>query len=121
MLQSRPVRRQSNKITRTKQTAKQPRPAGPNASVQLLPTAARGQVLLVILILLAGAISARLVYWQVVRQGYLSARAEMEQAGLTTLLPTRGTIYDSSGATLATDVSLNQVYADPADIVNRWR
>lgn len=121
MLQSRPARRNPTKITRPKAPAKRPRSSGPQVSVQLIPTAARTQILLVVLILLAGAISARLVYWQVVRQGYLSARAEMEQAGLTTLLPTRGTIYDASGATLATDVSANEVYADPADIVNPWR
>ncbi|HEY8687203.1 MAG TPA: penicillin-binding protein 2 [Chloroflexota bacterium] len=72
--------------------------------------------MLIVMVLVASALMARLVFWQVMQHSTLTQRANIEHAGLYVQPPSRGLIYDSSGVQLATDVTQNQVYAFPKQI-----
>ena len=76
----------------------------------------RPLVLLIVMVLLASGLMARLVFWQVMQHSALSHRANVEHAGLYVQPPSRGLIYDSEGVQLASDVTQNQVYAFPRQI-----
>jgi cell division protein FtsI (penicillin-binding protein 3) len=76
----------------------------------------RPLVVLIVMVLVASALMARLVFWQVMQHSTLTRRANIEHAGLYVQPPSRGLIYDSSGVQLATDVTQNQVYAFPKQI-----
>lgn len=90
--------------------------AHPKERVQAPARESRPLVLLIVMVLAAGGLAARLVFWQVMQHAALSARANIEHAGLYVQPPLRGLIYDSSGAPLATDVTQNLVYAFPREI-----
>jgi cell division protein FtsI/penicillin-binding protein 2 len=74
----------------------------------------RALVFLAVLVLIAGALVARLAYWQVVRHEDLSARAA-QQTSLRYEEPAeRGSIYDRTGTvTLATTVQRDRLAAVP--------
>jgi cell division protein FtsI (penicillin-binding protein 3) len=76
----------------------------------------RPLILLIVMVLLASGLMARLVFWQVMQHSALSRRANVEHAGLYVQPPSRGIIYDAEGVQLATDVTQNQVYAFPGQI-----
>jgi cell division protein FtsI/penicillin-binding protein 2 len=65
------------------------------------------------MVLAAGALSGRLVFWQIMRHGPLTAMALRERQVLLTQAPQRGQILDANGNPLATDVTMDQVYAIP--------
>src|SRR3954471_10333612 len=75
---------------------------------------ARAILLLIVFVLVAGALGARLAYWQVMRRDELSARA-LQQSSMTYRIPAkRGAIYDRSGTVvLATSVQRDRLAADP--------
>jgi cell division protein FtsI/penicillin-binding protein 2 len=73
----------------------------------------RPLVVLIVMVLVASGLMARLVFWQVMQHAALTRRANVEHNGLYVQPPARGLIYDSSGAPLATDVTQNMVYAFP--------
>jgi cell division protein FtsI/penicillin-binding protein 2 len=83
---------------------------------QILSTASRPLVLLIVLVLCAGALMSRLVFWQVMQHGHLSAVASQEHGGLNVQVPLRGEIVDAAGNPLAMDVTMNDVTASPKHI-----
>jgi cell division protein FtsI (penicillin-binding protein 3) len=66
----------------------------------------------------ASLISARLIFWQVMQHDWLAARTNAEHADLSAQQAIRGHIFDAQGNPLATDVTLNLVYAVPKQIKN---
>lgn len=73
-------------------------------------------LLLIIMVLCAGVITARLAFWTMLEDGRLAAAAAAQHAALTVQPPLRGQIFDAQGNPLATDVTLNLVYAIPKQI-----
>jgi cell division protein FtsI (penicillin-binding protein 3) len=69
-----------------------------------------------ILVLWAGAICLRLVYLQIFRYGDFEQRAQRQQQRTTEVAARRGIIYDRAGRELAMSVSVDSVFAVPADI-----
>src|SRR5450755_2127344 len=69
-----------------------------------------------ILMLWAGGISLRLVYLQIFRYGDFEQRAQRQQQRSTEVAARRGIIYDRAGRELAMSVSVDSVFAVPADI-----
>ena len=74
---------------------------------------ARALVLLLVVAFAATAIGARLVWWQVVQQPWLSATALRQLSQQEQLPAERGEITDASGALLATSIELQSVFATP--------
>ncbi len=79
-------------------------------------TESRPLVVLLLMVLAAAGLVARLTFWQVMQHSVLSAKAQAQYAGLYVQPARRGLIYDGTGHTLATDVTENQVYAFPREI-----
>jgi len=77
---------------------------------------ARALVLLIVVALMATAIGARLVWWQVAQQPHLSAMALRQLAQHEELPAERGEITDVNGALLATSVELQSVFATPPTV-----
>jgi cell division protein FtsI (penicillin-binding protein 3) len=69
-----------------------------------------------ILVLWAGGICLRLVYLQIFRYGDFEQRAQHQQQRTTEVAAKRGIIYDRAGRELAMSVSVDSVFAVPADI-----
>jgi cell division protein FtsI/penicillin-binding protein 2 len=65
------------------------------------------------MLICAGALVSRLVFWQVMEHGVLSARAAAEHPDISAQPPVRGRIFDDQGNPLATNVTMNLVYAVP--------
>lgn len=81
----------------------------------------RPLVVLIVMVLAASGLMARLVFWQVMQHGALTRKANVEHAGVYVQPPARGVIYDSSGVPLASDVTENQIYAFPREIKDPTR
>ncbi len=64
----------------------------------------------------AGGICLRLVYLQIFRYGDFEQRAQRQQQRSTEVAAKRGIIYDRAGRELAMSVSVDSVFAVPADI-----
>ena len=64
----------------------------------------------------AGAICLRLVYLQIFRYGDFEQRAQRQQQRTTEVAAKRGVIYDRAGRELAMSISVDSVFAVPADI-----
>ena len=77
---------------------------------------ARALVLLIVVSLLASAIGARLVWWQVFEREWLAAAALHQLAQEQTLPAERGEITDRNGELLATSVELQSVFVIPPSI-----
>jgi cell division protein FtsI/penicillin-binding protein 2 len=75
---------------------------------------ARAILVLLVFVIVAGALGARLAYWQVMRRDDLAAMA-VKQSSMTVTLPSRrGAIYDRSGTVvLATSVERDRLAATP--------
>ncbi|MGH9503906.1 MAG: penicillin-binding protein [Terriglobales bacterium] len=69
-----------------------------------------------ILVLWAGAICLRLVYLQIFRYGDFEQKAQRQQQRTTEVAAKRGIIYDRAGRELAMSISVDSVFAVPADI-----
>jgi cell division protein FtsI (penicillin-binding protein 3) len=74
---------------------------------------ARAVVLLLVVAVVASAIGARLVWWQVIRQGSLAAAALGQLSQEEDLPAERGEITDVNGALLATSIEVQSVFATP--------
>ncbi len=74
---------------------------------------ARALVLLLVVAFVASAIGARLVWWQVVEQEWLSAMALGQLEQDEALPAERGEITDVNGTLLATSIELQSVFATP--------
>ena len=74
---------------------------------------ARAVVLLLVVAVVASAIGARLVWWQVVQQEWLSASALGQLSQKEDLPAERGEITDVNGTLLATSIELQSVFATP--------
>ncbi len=86
------------------------------------PTVKRRLVVAAVgLVLWAGAIEARLVYLQVLRNGELSARAERQQMRTVAAPAKRGEILDRRGRVLAYSVDADSIYAVPSEIEDAHR
>jgi len=72
--------------------------------------------LLAIVLMLAGSIWGRLVYWQVVEHGRLSQMAARYHVADRTLPAVRGEIHDRSGNPLALNLTVYDVSVSPKDI-----
>ena len=79
-------------------------------------SAARPLALLLVIVLIAGALVDRLVYWQVLQYGHLSTMARLQQQSLVTIPAMRGIISDAEGNELAMDVTRDAVYAVPREM-----
>jgi len=77
---------------------------------------ARALVLLIVVSLLASAIGARLVWWQVFEREWLATAALHQLAQEQTLPAERGEITDRNGELLATSVELQSVFVIPPSI-----
>jgi len=77
---------------------------------------ARALVLLIVVSLLATAIGARLVWWQVVDRERLAIMALDQLAQEQTLPAERGEITDRNGELLATSVELQSVFVIPPSV-----
>ena len=77
---------------------------------------ARALVLLIVVTLLASAIGARLVWWQVVERDRLAAMALHQLAQEHSLPAERGEITDRNGELLATSVEVQSVFVTPPTI-----
>jgi cell division protein FtsI/penicillin-binding protein 2 len=77
----------------------------------------RALFILLVFVLVAGALGARLAYWQVTRRDQLAAMAARESS-TSYLIPTkRGSIYDRTGTVLlATSVSRDRLAVDSKDL-----
>src|SRR5579859_1850781 len=79
--------------------------------------AQRWQLVMQWLSLLVGiGLIARLYEWQVVQQDRLAHMAQAEHVSQETIPASRGSIYDSTGGPLVTNVSYDLVFAVPAQI-----
>ena len=74
---------------------------------------ARALVLLLVAVITATAIGARLVWWQVAQQPWLAEMALHQLAANEELPAERGEITDRNGEVLATSVELQSVFATP--------
>jgi cell division protein FtsI (penicillin-binding protein 3) len=74
---------------------------------------ARAMVLLILVAFVATAIGARLVWWQVVQQPWLSTIALGQLSQQERIPAERGEITDANGALLATSIELQSVFATP--------
>jgi cell division protein FtsI (penicillin-binding protein 3) len=72
--------------------------------------------LLAIVLLLAGSVWGRLVYWQLVKHGMLSQMAARYHVADFTLPAERGEIHDRNGDPLAINVAVYDVSVSPSDI-----
>lgn len=72
--------------------------------------------LLAIVLLLAGSVWGRLVYWQLVEHGRLSWMAAQYHVADFTLPAVRGEIHDRNGNPLAINVEVYDVTVSPSDI-----
>jgi cell division protein FtsI (penicillin-binding protein 3) len=79
----------------------------------------RTLVLTAVLVLLLGAIVARLGYLQIVRHDELSRLAERQYSKTIPLRPERGPIFDRHGQALAVSAAAESVYALPARVGDR--
>ena len=79
---------------------------------------ARALVLLIVVAVAASAVGARLVWWQVAQQGWLSEMALYQLAQQEALPAERGEITDVNGELLATSVELQSVFATPPSVVD---
>src|SRR5918999_1156123 len=77
---------------------------------------ARAVVLLIVASLVAGAIGARLVWWQVVQRDWLAGMALAQLASQQEIPAERGEIHDRNGELLATSIELQSVFATPPSI-----
>ena len=74
----------------------------------------RAIVVLVVLVLVAGSLGARLAYWQVTRRDELAAMAVHQSSTSYQIPARRGSIYDRTGTVvLATSVSRDRLAANP--------
>ena len=126
---SRPKSRGRSSVTRATGAMPHSRPArrsqrpkavvvrpGARDRAQVPSRESRPLIVLIVMLLAASGLVARLVFWQVMQHGALTLKANAEHAGLYVQPPLRGLIYDSSGAPLATDVTQDFVYAFPKEI-----
>jgi len=91
------------------------------ATATLLSQRLRPLLLLFAMIACAGGLISRLVFWQVMQHGHLSAIATSQRAALKVEVPLRGQIFDARGNPLATDMPMNLVYAVPKHIKDPQR
>lgn len=77
---------------------------------------ARALVLLIVVVLAAGTVAARLAWWQVGQQEWLARMALHQMAQHADLPAERGEITDRNGELLATSVELQSVFATPPSI-----
>ena len=73
-------------------------------------------ILFAAFLVVSAALSARLLYWQVLRRADLVAQARAQVLQSETVPARRGAIYDRNGRLLATTVQLQSVYAVPQQI-----
>lgn len=100
---------------------RQSRPSGaktvaPAGAVALSPR--RPLFLLIVIIILAGALTSRLVFWQVMQHARLARVAVAQHDALLVEPALRGEIYDAAGVPLAIDVTANLLWANPEEIRN---
>lgn len=110
------VRKVSAGTARAKPSSAPSRALRSAARVQPALTSTRPLLLLIVMMLCAGGLVSRLVFWQVMQHGKLSAEAVAEHATMAYQPPVRGRIFDSHGNPLATDVTMNTVYAVPSEV-----
>src|SRR6201988_4522289 len=82
---------------------------------------ARAVVLLLVVAVVASAIGARLVWWQVVQQGSLAAAALGQLSQKKDLPADRGEITDVKGALLPPSIEVQSVFATPPLIADPAR
>jgi len=79
---------------------------------------ARAVVLLIVAVVAASAIGARLVWWQVAQQEWLATMALGQLTQQEQLPAERGEITDVNGELLATSVELQSVFATPPTVAD---
>ncbi len=102
-------------------TVAPPRAFRAAATTGVRGTANRSFFLLIIMTLCAGALVSRLAFWQVMQHGRLAAQAAPEHTLMAVQTASRGRIFDSAGDPLATNVTMDTVYAVPKEIKNPAR
>jgi cell division protein FtsI/penicillin-binding protein 2 len=78
----------------------------------------RPLLVLVFVVVLAGALTSRLVFWQVMQHSRLARQAISQYDALLVQPALRGQIYDAAGEPLAMDVTSNLLWANPELIRN---
>jgi cell division protein FtsI (penicillin-binding protein 3) len=131
---SQPRARGRSSATRVKKTPSHPAPpkrserprstvARPRARerAQTSSRESRPLIVLIVMVLAASGLMARLVFWEVMQHSALTRKANIEHAGIYVQPPSRGLIYDAGGVPLASDVTQNEVYAFPKEIKDPGR
>lgn len=78
----------------------------------------RGKISLAFLYLFLTAITARLFYWQILKNNDLSQQADDQYSRSVTLTGNRGSIYTSDGYTLVTNEQVYTLFAQPHVLEN---
>ncbi len=82
----------------------------------------RALLLLLVFVVAAGSLGARLAYWQVYRRDELAAMANAQSSTSYKSPADRGSIYDRTGTVvLATSVSRDQLAANPRPLTSQRR
>lgn len=108
----------SSRPTTARTHAKTSLPAKRHASPKLatrpaISSTRRPLLLLMAIVVASGYLVSRLVLWQVIQHTRLATMATVQHNESLVVPSLRGQIYDASGDPLATDITLNLVYADP--------
>lgn len=75
----------------------------------------RPLLLLIVMVVCAGTLMARLAFWSLIEHGRLAAAAA-QRTSISAPTPLRGLIFDAQGDPLALDVTMDVVYANPREI-----
>lgn len=105
-----------SRVSRSTSRAIRPPAAPSQARAAATHSSVRSFFLLALMLVCATGLLSRLVFWQILQHNHLSAIAEAEHVPLNVLTPLRGQIYDAGGNVLATDVTLDLVYAKPKGV-----
>ncbi len=76
----------------------------------------RSRAIVVIALICFAALIMRLCYWQIIRGEELSAIAKNQQQNASTVMTTRGKIYDRNGKVMAESASAYNLVCNPQDI-----
>ena len=76
----------------------------------------RARLLFLALVAALLVLILRVAYWQIVRGQEMKSAVERQQTGATSVIASRGTIYDRNGKALAESATVNTLICNPQDI-----
>ncbi len=76
----------------------------------------RMRVLFTLFIIILCGLILRVAYWQIIRGDDMRSAAENQQTAKSTIIASRGTIYDRNGKALAESATVNTLVCNPQDV-----